>query len=162
MKANHRQQWSIGDLFAIRLLDGTYSIGQVLDVPMPNVASCAFFDQLIDMPKLPEPIHIAVDNIIGTASVVPAHLDRSVWKVFARAPVVLAPNQWPNEKTRNNSWVGAKVHSGAIVEDFLNAYRGLLPWDDYHDPEYLDKLLFSPSKKPTQLVYKNHAKNIVK
>ena len=32
----------------------------------------------------------------------------------------------------------------------------LAPWDDWHDPFYLDKLLLSPDKKPKNVILKSH------
>jgi len=46
------------------------------------------------------------------------------------------------------------VIGSAIVNEFLNAYYALQPWDDWKDPHYLDSLLVSPDKKPTKLLYK--------
>jgi hypothetical protein len=53
-------------------------------------------------------------------------------------------------------FVGASVHGSGILNEFVNAFYGLTPWDDWHDPYYLDHLLVSPEKKPVQrLVYKS-------
>jgi hypothetical protein len=40
--------------------------------------------------------------------------------------------------------------------EFAEAFRGLIPWDDWADPNYLDKLLISPDLKPKKLRYKIH------
>jgi hypothetical protein len=148
------QQWTVGDIFTVKLLDGTFAVGQVVDVPMANTASCALFGRRFDhQPK--ERFAFALDDVVGVATVVPAHLDRGVWKVFSRGRVVLPQSQWPNEATRLRRWVGSKVYTGAILEDFLNAYHALAPWNKFHDPEYLDKILIDPSKKPAKLIYRD-------
>ena len=51
--------------------------------------------------------------------------------------------------------IGINTEGSAIIDDFIKAYFSLAPWDDWHDPEYLDKLLISPDKKPENLIYKN-------
>ena len=40
------------------------------------------------------------------------------------------------------------------MADFLSAYHKLLPWNHYHDPEYFDKLLISPDRKPLEVLLK--------
>jgi hypothetical protein len=60
----------------------------------------------------------------------------------------------PYESLRNKGFVGAKVVGSKNVNELLNAYYGLSPWDDWKDPTYLDKLLISPEKKPTTVKYK--------
>ena len=42
--------------------------------------------------------------------------------------------------------MGINTEGSAIIDDLLS-YFSLAPWDDWHDPEYLDKLLISPDKK---------------
>lgn len=154
MHSKQVQQWVAGDVFSVMLVDGNYAIGQVVDVSIPNTASCAFFHQRVAAPIPLAPPELTADDVVAAAAVIAAHLDRGAWTVFSRRPVVLSRELWPNEATRNKGWVGSKVYTGAILEDFLNAYYALAPWDKYHDPQYLDKILISPSKKPTQLIYK--------
>jgi len=36
----------------------------------------------------------------------------------------------------------------------MNAFCGLTFWDDWADPNYLDRLLISPTVKPKNLLYK--------
>jgi len=42
------------------------------------------------------------------------------------------------------------------VENFLNAFHGLAPWDRYKDPNYFDEMLISEAIKPQVLVFKSH------
>jgi len=148
MAAKSCQQWCAGDLFALKLADGHYALGQVLDVSIPHTASCAFLSTLeptIDALRCIEP---AAENVVGAATVIDAHLNRAAWKVISRFPLVLAREQWPNELTRAKGWVGSKVCTGAVLEDFLNAYHGLVPSNLYQDPKYLDGIRVSATKKP--------------
>ena len=155
MAVKQIQQWFVGDFFAVKLADGSYAIGQVLDVPLPNAASCAFFDRRVDAPVPQQALELTFDDIIGAATVIPVHLDRGLWRVFSRGPVILPQQQWPNEATRSKRWIGSIIHTGAILESFLNAFYGLAPWNKYKDPHYLDRILVSPSKKPMNLVYES-------
>jgi hypothetical protein len=36
--------------------------------------------------------------------------------------------------------VGSTIYDAAIAEDFMNAFYALQPWDDWHNPDYLDEL----------------------
>lgn len=36
----------------------------------------------------------------------------------------------------------------------MNAYYSLVPWNSFHDPNYLDSLLISIDKKPNKVVLK--------
>lgn len=51
---------------------------------------------------------------------------------------------------KKQKWQVGDYFGIPIEDDFIKA-----PWDDWHDPEYLDKLLISPDKKPENLIYKN-------
>ena len=153
MPVKSAQQWSVGDLFAVELIDGRCSLGQVLDVSIPHTATCAFLSTLAPTVDAIRHIQPVAGDVIGTATVVDAHLDRGEWKVISRFPLLLTREQWPNESTRDKEWVGSKVYTGSILEDFLNAYNGLAPWDKFHDPNYLDRILISPMKKPSGLIY---------
>jgi hypothetical protein len=154
VKVKRKQQWSIEDYFTVKLVDGSYGVGQIMDLPLPNAVSCAFFNIRIGMPHPPKWAFLTAEDIVGVATVIPSHLDRGIWHLFGRGPVLLPRDQWPNEATRSKHWVGSIVYTGAIVEDFLNAYYALTPWDKYLDPNFLDELLISPLKKPTNLMYK--------
>jgi hypothetical protein len=143
----------VGDLFAVELMDGRNALGQVLDVSIPHTASCAFLSQHAPTLDALRRIEPAAQDIVATATVVDAHLNRGAWRIISDAPLLLAREQWPNESTRAKGWVGSEVYTGAILEYFLNAYHGLAPWNRYHDPYFLDKILVSPTKKPSGLIY---------
>ena len=66
-----------------------------------------------------------------------------------------AASAHPCEPLRASGFIGATITGSGIVDDFVNAFHGLAPWDDWHDPRYLDTLLLDPSKKPRGLVYKD-------
>lgn len=155
MATRKRQRWSPGAIFLIRQSDALWTVGQVLDRMMPNVASCAFYDSRVptgEVPHLPLP----PNSLVAVASVTRNRLDSGDWKVIGRAPINVDRSLWPNERFRQVGWIGAKVHDAAIIEEFLEALHGLVPWDNWKDPNYLDKFLISPDKKPANLVYKHH------
>ena len=123
---------------------------------MVNVVSCAFYDLRVPLEEDgTEPFELSIERLIATLSVTREQLDFGVWRIVGWQPVTIDRSVWPNENCRSQDWIGAKIFDAAIAEDLLEAYNGLAPWDDWKDPEYLDKLLVSPDRKPKHLVFKN-------
>ena len=154
MGRKKEQSWGPGDVFTVALKDGTVTRGQVLERMMKNVASCAFYD--LKTPAEDAEPSVAEQRLISLAATSIERLDRGDWHVLGSQPLGVDRSRWPNEGARASGWVGAKIFDAAIIEEFLNAYYGLCPWDDWHDPAFLDSLLVAPEKKPTKLVYKRH------
>jgi len=154
MSKRRKHNWSVGDVFAVKQEDGRYSLGQVLDQTMTNVISCAFLD--IRLAAVEEFCEAAVlpERVMSAVSTTREQLDSGDWVVVGSVPLLLPRSQWPNEEFRNDDWVGAETHGSAIVDEFLNAFHGLVPWDDWYDPGYLDTFLLSPDKKPKNLLFK--------
>lgn len=121
---------------------------------MKNVVSCALYDVRVPCDEAMVPIELPIRRLIAVLSVSREQLDFGNWKVVGHQPVAADPELWPNEEYRGEGWVGAKVYDATIAEELLDAYNGLLPWDDWHDPEYLDRLLVSRDRKPKHLMYK--------
>lgn len=153
--AKRKQKWKPGDLFAIPLEDGTYVVGQTLDLQMSNVVRCAISDARFPEQDLANPgaayTHAGLISLVATTR---EKLDFGAWKVIGEAPVSVPVDQLPNEQFRTAGWVGSKIYDASIVEEFCNAFHALAPWDDWADPNYLDRLLTSPDVKPRNLVFK--------
>jgi hypothetical protein len=144
--------WQNGDVFSVKLKDGTYTIGQILDLQMKNVVRCALFDERnINQPEAI--MNFNVKNLISLVATTREQLDFGVWKILGNKKIEIPIDDFPNEKFRSNDWVGAKVYDAAIVEEFLDAFYALVPWDEWADPNYLDKLLIDKTKKPDRLIY---------
>ena len=78
----------------------------------------------------------------------------NVWQLMRNKPIEIAKKDFPNEKFKTKNWIGAKHYDAALLEDFLNSFYALLPWDDWFNPNYLDEFLVSLDKKPQKLIYK--------
>ena len=89
---------------------------------------------------------------IAALLVTPDLLTSGSWPVKSKAPVLLEREDRPYECYRPLHWVGAKVTGSGVVQAFLAAYHGLMPWDDWHDPEYLDSLLLPGVNRPKGVV----------
>ena len=70
------------------------------------------------------------------------------WPVLATAPVVFAKAEFANEQFRDAGYVGATMFDYGLAEDFLSAYHGLVPWNDWKNPNYLDTMLAPNVKRP--------------
>lgn len=142
-----------GDVFAIPLSNGKFAVGQVLDMGMANTARIALFDEVIEMASEPDTKGVCeTDKLISLVQVTREQLDYGVWKIIANKEVVIPSEKYPNEVFRETNWVGAKIYDAAIAEDFVHAFFSLAPWDDWFDPNYLDKFLVDQSKKPIDLI----------
>jgi len=153
-KRKKRQAWGAGDVFVVEQRDGLCSLGQVIELLMPNVASCAFYDIRVKCDTSAGPFGLPMKHLIATLSVTREQLDFGKWKVVGHEPVTLDRELWPNDKFRTNGWIGAKMYDASIAEELLDAYNALVPWDDWGDPAFLDKLLASPERKPMHVLYK--------
>ena len=85
-------------------------------------------------------------------------LDKGFWPIIQQSIVNknILKQYFPNiDLIEQGNIIGINTEGSAIIDDFIKAYFSLAPWDDWHDPEYLDKLLISLDKKPENLIYKN-------
>jgi len=152
-KIKSRQMWKEGDCFLIPLSDGNGLMGQVLatEQSVLNSVSCALFHHIMSSQECPPP---ELDRLFSALFTTRDLLDSGRWKVVASYPVPVPREKFPFEELRQNRFVGAKVVGSKNVEEFVNAFCGLTIWDDWADPNYLDRLLISPDVKPKNLLYK--------
>lgn len=151
-----KQKWGVGAIFSVTQPDRLFCLGQIVDLMSPNVPSCVFYDIRFPVGTMPTEIALPNEKIIAAISTTREQLDRGVWKVLAHQAPALERQHWPYEHLREAGWVGAVTHGAGIVTRFLEAFYGLAPWDYYLDPHYFDKLLFSKSKKPKDLIFKKN------
>ena len=150
-----KQQWARGDVFLVPLQDGTNALAQIVgrEAQVLNSVTCAFFESRLAEGVTPIEADSALGRLISILFCTRDLLDSGRWKVVGNRSVELKKKDMPYENCRSKGWVGAEVEGSGIVEDFLNAFHGLQPWDAYKDPNYFDKLLLSPKKKPHNLIY---------
>lgn len=154
-----KQKWGVGSLFAVQTDDSLSVVGQIVgqEPEVLNSASVAFFDKRYQ--RIEEiPSHSAPDpaEVFAILFVTRDLLDSGVWRVVGESKVVVPQVMLPYEHLRESKFTGAKVYGSGIVNAFLNAFYGLALWDDWHDPNYLDRLLLTPDKKPLQRLVRKH------
>jgi hypothetical protein len=147
-------KFGAGDVFLVKQSDGLVTVGQVMDCPM-SCATVALFAPRINDPQSVSLYRLDTKHIISAVTCTPELLKSKVWPVVDRRPVVLEQRRWPSESTRAQKWVGMEIQGAGIVRLFLEAYYGLALWDDWHDPKYLDGLLFESVPRPASVRMKN-------
>jgi hypothetical protein len=140
-------------MFAIPLADGTNLLGQVIahEPSALNSVGCALFDQRFSDATAPSP---DLARLFSVILVTRDLLDSGAWRVVSSGPVGVAWERIPYERFRSAGFVGAKIQGSRNVVAFANAFCGLAPWDDWHDPDYLDQFLLAKDKKPERLIYR--------
>jgi hypothetical protein len=154
--AKRKQIWQPGDFFTVPLMDGTYTLGQVIkyEPRAMNSALCTFYSRCFDLdsPKIEE--SPTDEEVVAVLFVTRDLLDSGVWHVFKKG-VPMSIKAYVNlEAMESADFIGVRIIGSGIVRQLMNAYNGLSPWNDFYDSNYLDKLLVSPDKKPLNVVMK--------
>ena len=158
MGRGKRVEWQPGDLFLVPQQDGRYSLGQVIvfESRALNGVLCGFYDirfETSEIISIPE--KLTEDKCISMVFVTSESLDFGHWKIIGN----LEPANINLFKELNNlrakKFIGARIIGSGIIDEFLDAFYGIKPWDDWADPNYLDELLISPDKKPKKVLLKS-------
>jgi hypothetical protein len=150
-----RQRHKEGDVFLVPLEDGSYGLGQILSYEPAalNTVGCAFYDlRVVNGPSLDIPAPLPQDRVISILLTTKDLLNRAVWPVVTHRAVSTSESRRPYEKYRAKQWVGAKISGSGIINDFLNAYHGLRPWNVYLEEDYFDHMLAPGLKRPDTVV----------
>ena len=151
MARRKKVKWNYGDVFAVPLVDGSWSMGQAIGSMMTHIVYCAFFDtrfqSLPSSPPLsPRP------PIVALLATWKESLNFGDWPVVATSPLVVEVAEFSNERFRAGGYVGAKHYDEGIVADFLSAYHGLAPWNIMADERYYDALLREGVARPASAI----------
>jgi hypothetical protein len=146
--------WKQNDVFVIPLKNYHYAVGHVLDQRMVNTIRIALYSEVIKNMDVDLANLIDERNLISLIEVTREQLDYGVWKIVGNKQTSILVERYANEQFRTNKWINSIVHDAALAEDFINSFHGLLAWDDWYNPNYLDDYLIDPSKKPNNLIYK--------
>lgn len=158
--ARKKQKWQVGDYFGIPIEDDFLAVGQILGKYDWIGVACLITKMKISSKNLPlyEDIKIDKNDIIAAIFITEESLDKGFWPIIQQGIVnkSILKQYFPNiDLIEQGNIIGINTEGSAIIDDFIKAYFSLAPWDDWHDPEYLDKFLISPDKKPENLIYKN-------
>jgi hypothetical protein len=157
MEKKKKQLWQPSDIFVIPLLDSKYAVGQILDQRIPNTLRIALFNEVLDTLETYDINHLGkFSHLIALLEVGEDQIRRKNWKIIGNKTSLIPRSIFPNEEYRSKNWVGSVTIDATVVDEFMNAFYALVPWDDWYDPEYLDGLLYDKNKKPLNLIYKNN------
>ena len=149
--------WRSGDIFAIPLNESLYGFGQIVSHEpdcLDSVLCMLFSDSIssIDDPAvIPKDLKIISVELISRES-----LDDSLWPIVGNQKTTDVLNLYPIERLRENGYIGAKVRGSSIIDDFMAAYHGLIPWDSYADKAYFDKLLIPGMEIPKKAFFSDN------
>ncbi len=150
----------VGDTFIVPLAASSVAPGHIVarEAEALNSVTCAFYDQRLRNPTTRDVSScLTADRLIACLFTTRDLLDRGSWRILGHESPNIPKNLLPNEHTRRKGWVGAKIIGSGNVEEFLNAFHCLVPWDHWADPLYLDRLLIHPSKKPPNVILTRNA-----
>lgn len=151
-------EFKYGDVFIVKNSDGLHTLGQVLSPERRAMKgiSCAFFNKRVDVVPDVHAIDLREDLCISAILVTDESLSSGFWPIIGNCKISISRSRWPCQwQLRFNKSIGIKIRGSKLVEQFLDAYFSLRPWDDWYRPDYLDDFLISPDKKPKNLLYKN-------
>lgn len=135
-----RQKTNVGDVFWVPLEDGSFSIGQIVEVKpeVLNSITCAFYDLRSNVPNT-DPV--ILNDLVSVQFVTPDLFKSGKWRKQCNMPVNLSPKLLPYRSTESDGWVGAKVIGSGIINMFLSAFYGLRDWREMYDPNFYQSLL---------------------
>lgn len=144
-----------GDIFLVPLIDGGFSIGQVIAFEMRGIhcISCGLFNQLTTL-ELGRSVIPDESMLFSTLLASHVHILKGKWPVVNNLPMRIAKKHFPFEKELRKGGIGARIQSPGIVESFVDAFFCKRPWNMYGRTDLFDELLLDPSKKPKTLIYK--------
>lgn len=150
-----KRRWDAGSVFLIPLKDGTDCVGQVIDreKSVLNSVAIAIFDLRGGWSSGQEIPPFCAEDVFSTILATKDLLDSGRWAVLDRETIKISDDMKPYEDLRSDGFIGARVYGSGVVEEFVNAFYGLAPWDDWYVPDFLDGMLISPDKKPIKRLY---------
>ncbi len=155
MANRSKQKAQKGTVFLVPLKDQSLGVGQVLDLSVmggPTVAAFEFRLQskceLGEIPPLERSACLAVLTVSEYS------LKQGIWPTLGIREVAISWLDRPNEQFRATNWIGSRSFTDNIVDTLLQAYFGLEYWDDFYEPDALDKLLLPPRKRPENVMWK--------
>jgi hypothetical protein len=138
------KSWETGDVFFVPLIDGSFTIGQVLS---KNYCTCVVYEyrslaqptiSKVDFKRL-KPIsilHLTNGDLLNNGH----------WGILFNEKIILDPSSG-NGGTYGQ--IGCLSYGGCgVMTDLANAYWGLTPWNALYNEDYYDKMLLKNVSRP--------------
>ncbi len=151
-----KQKWVLGDVFKIRLENSNFSIGQIIAYEKEiGSVFCALYKLSFNDDKMLLSNELMTsENLVSAIFTTSDLLENGKWEIITNMSIEnKALLEGIVTAHRRKQFIGTDIQGSGLVEDFLNAYFGLTPWDDWANPTYLDEFLINMDKKPSNLIY---------
>jgi Immunity protein 26 len=145
--------WQVGDLFAVPLSNGTYSLGQAAfhEPRAMDSVLCGFYDLKLAAPGLEGIAYLLTENrLVSLEFVTREALDRGRWPVIGHAPAAHRDAYRGLRVLRDRRFVGTRIVPSSRMVAMLEAWFGLRPWHGGSDPEALERLLYRAGPRATR------------
>ncbi|MFT3769640.1 MAG: RHS repeat-associated core domain-containing protein [Minicystis sp.] len=120
-----RTKFRVGDLFAVPLKDGTWGLGHVVAADLA-ICCLVFAARAASTDALRAVLDDALREPIGAAVITDFTIARGTWPVIGhRAP------HYPDLRLPKLSGEGASSYTDGVLAEFLEAYHGLRPWNEW-------------------------------
>ncbi len=143
-----RQIAKVGDVFWVPIDDGTFVLGQIVEIEKMalNSITCAFYDCRRAPNEEPLPVF---SKLISIQFVTKDLFNSGEWARQCNLPIYVQPSQLPYRETKSKGWVGVKIIGSGIIRMFLSAFYGLRNWQEMKDPDYYQNLLLKDVDRKT-------------
>ncbi|MCC6287213.1 MAG: hypothetical protein IT249_04955 [Chitinophagaceae bacterium] len=146
-----------GQLVAVTLSDKKYGLAQVINTKEDDEGFVthtvwAFFNHHVNsIDELSEVIQSPVEKSkpVFICGMDYEELAKGLWPVIGNAEVKFDNIKIDDEKIK--TWQKEEIAGAFLLEMFL----GIVPWDSYRDPEYLDKRLLTGYGRPENVLLKS-------
>jgi Immunity protein 26 len=140
-------KWQPGDIFVVPLADGSFGYVQAIAPVMAHAIDFAVLSS-----RSTVPMELSQDNDANSAIGVLATWRKAItggrWGKVGRTAPHLSRLQCPNQVLiEKDNGLGVNHGDVGLVESFLSAYHGLIPWNLYA-AHCFDEYLVPGRKKP--------------
>jgi Immunity protein 26 len=134
-------KWRQGDIFAVPLADRSFGFVQAIAPVMSHAIDFAVLSTRADSPN-------AQHSELSTAAVIALHaawrqaITGGHWGKVCSTESLISPSQCPNQVLiANANGIGVPHSDIGLVESFLSACHGLIPWNIYKAHNFDDYLI---------------------
>ena len=153
-KRPKKKKWQVGDVFSMKLKDGSFMFGQVIgrqtmDIQVFKSPTCAIFELRKATAQVSD-TELKDSRVIATHNTSSEYLDKGIFSMlFGIEPLTTS------DSVDQYSTIG-----GQHLTDLGNAYYGLEPWNVWGREDWFDKMLCTGISRPkTALILKADARN---
>lgn len=148
-RQRRRRSVLVGDVFVIPIPGGGYGLGQSVGDVDDDVMDCVLFDY--DSPDVPSQLpDISALRPIAVHGTWKLPVKRGHWHVLGNVRPVLPVGMIPNQERlkRRPGGEGTEWCDPSLLEQFLAAWFGRIPWNSMADPRQFDKYLCAGVGRP--------------